>query len=413
MPVLFVDTTRAEKCVLEPLEPTRSNFVLATSHSVSILWLIQGEVYKNMTKRWRSAKHSTNKKAGLANLFRGRLAFGIAALLLTVCLPLRAQVTTDTSGFLTLHIRGTGGTTSSALSFIGLSLTRPVEFQGNFEAIGVNTLTDDNANWIDNQFNGANGKYYLEITSGDYAGVMTDIVDTTGATKTLTIADNYQGLLTGGETYKIRKHWTLASILGAANQAGLGGGTIVTADEILIYVPTSATYTIYYYKTTAAFGGVGWRSFASPSVDESNAKIDLAKGIIVKRKQSNDLDVKLFGAVKMGDTAINVKTGLNVLGNVYSTDTLTLGNCGLYTGDANNGLAGGTLVSADQVLIYDGSAYQIYYYKTTTTFGGTGWRSLTSPSLDASSTVIPSGSSILVKRIDGRPEFFWYAAQPF
>ena len=365
-----------------------------------------------MTIRSRSAQQYPGKNDSLVNSLRDRVIL-ITATLLAICLPLHAQVTTDTSGFLTLHIRGTGGTSSSALSFIGLSLTRPVEFQGNLQAIGLNTVTDDNASWTDDQFNGANGQYYLEITSGSYAGVMTDILDTLGSSKTLSIADNYQGLITGGETYKIRKHWTLASIFGTTNQAGLGGGTIVTADEILLYNPTSAIYTIYYYKTTTAFGGVGWRSFTSPSVDESSAKIDLAKGIIIKRKQSNHLDVKLFGAVKMGDTAINVKTGLNVLGNVYSTDTLTLGNCGLYTGDANNGLAGGTVVSADQVLIYDGSAYQTYYYKTTTTFGGTGWRSFANPSLDAASTVIPAGSSVSVKRLSGRPEFFWYAAQPF
>jgi uncharacterized protein (TIGR02597 family) len=321
---------------------------------------------------------------------------------------LHAQVTTDTSGFLTLHIRGTGGTTSSALSFIGLSLTRPVEFQGNFEAIGVNTVTDDNANWIDNQFNDANGKYYLEITSGDYAGVMTDIVDTTGATKTLAIADNYQGLLTGGETYKIRKHWTLASIFGAANQAGLGAGTSTSADEILIYDPQAAAYTTYYYRT---INPVGWRSTADAFLDQSNAKIDLAKGIIIKRKQSGDLNVKLFGAVKLGDTAIDVRAGLNVIGNVYSTDTLTLGNSGLYNGDSSSGLVGGSSVTADQVLIYNGTGYQTYYYKTTA--GGTGWRSVADFFADASNTVLPAGTSLVVKRQSGRPEFLWYAPQTF
>jgi uncharacterized protein (TIGR02597 family) len=366
-----------------------------------------------MTRSRKSAECSNNKRAGIVSLLRRRLAFGTAILILAICLPLRAQVTTDTSGFLTLHIRGTGGTASSALSFIGLSLTRPVEFQGNLEAIGPSTVTDDNANWTDDQFNGANGQYYLEITSGRYAGVMTDILDTSGSTKTLTIADNYKGLVTAGATYKIRKHWTVASIFGATNQVGLGGGTSVTADQILIYDPSTGLYTTYYYKTTAAFGGVGWRSLASTSIDESNAKIDLTKGIVIKRKQPTDLNPKLFGAVKLGYTAIHVKAGLNILGNAYASDTLTLGNCGLYTGDPDTGLAGGTSVSADRVLTYDGSAYQTYYYKTNAAFGGVGWRSVASTFVDASNTVIPAGSSLLVQRVNGRPDLLWYAVQPF
>jgi hypothetical protein len=128
----------------------------------------------------------------------------------------------------------------------------------------------------------------------------------------------------------------------------------------------------------------------------------LAKGIIIKRKQSGDLNVKLFGAVKMGDTAIDVRAGLSVIGNVYSTDTFTLGNSGLYTGASSTGLAGGSSVTADQVLIYNGTGYQTYYYKTTP--GGTGWRSVADFFADPQIR-FPAGTSLVVKRQSGRPSF--------
>src|SRR5881397_2267644 len=84
-----------------------------------------------------------------------------AAVVLSIfSLVAQAQVVTPPSGFITLTIRGTGGATSSRLSFLGLSMTRPVEYQGYVEAVsapaaGATLLTDNDANWTDNQFNGA------------------------------------------------------------------------------------------------------------------------------------------------------------------------------------------------------------------------------------------------------------------
>src|SRR5687768_8867147 len=130
----------------------------------------------------------------------------------------QTTATTDPVGFITLNVAGTGGAGGSSLSFRGLSLTRPVEYQGSAESVSTNSVTDNEAAWTDNQFNGANGAYFLEITSGPGAGSTYDITATTAATKTVTLAQNLGAGIAAPVVFKIRKHWTIAAVFGAANE---------------------------------------------------------------------------------------------------------------------------------------------------------------------------------------------------
>jgi uncharacterized protein (TIGR02597 family) len=340
-------------------------------------------------------------------------AMGMLALL---TVPAGAQtpppVATPPSGFVTISIAGTGGVGASKLTFIGLALTRPVDYQGNLESFAANAVTDTQANWADDAFNGASGQHYLEITSGPNAGTLTDVVDTIAATKTVVTADDLSSKLSGGETYKIRKHWTIGSIFGSSNEAGLGGGSSVTADQILIYNPQTSGYTIYYYQTSG-LGGTGWRAAGNPFASQTNAKVPLQQGLIIARKQSSGIEVKLFGAVKLGPTSLHVEVGTSIIGNVYPAGSLTLGNSNLYTGDPSTGLSGGSSVTADQVLIYNSATggYAIYYYQTSG-LGGTGWRAAGNPFGDASATGIPLTGSVVINRKHAGA-FNWVVPQAF
>ena len=209
---------------------------------------------------------------------------------------------------------------------------------------------------------------------------------------------------------KIRPNWTLSSIFGATNQAGLQGGTASSADQILVYNASTATYTTYYYQTSG-IGGVGWRKLGDTThSDQSGAFFKATDGILVKRFQSADVSFSLAGAVKLGQTAIPVAVGLNILSNVYPSGTFTLGTSGLQS----SGLGGGTASTADLILIYDpvNAVYNTYYYQTSG-LGGTGWRLAgDSTHADKSGVSIPFGSSILVQRKAATP-FTWVAPQPF
>jgi hypothetical protein len=324
---------------------------------------------------------------------------------------IKATPPQEVSGFTTITVKGHGPHALNALSFIGLGLTRAVVGQGILQVAGTAILSDLSANWSQDQFNGVNGAHYIEITSGPGAGLVTDIIATKSETKSLQTANDLSPYLTGAVSYKIRKHWTLRTLFGPQNEAGLGAGSNINADEILIYDPITQVFTVYYYKT-AGLGGTGWRSNLSPSSDQSDAKLDLTRGIIIRRKQATDLNVKVFGVVKKGATYMAVHPGMNILANIYPTDTLTLGSSNLYTSDPTTGIAGGSNVTADKILIFNGTTYDTYYYKTQG-LGGIGWRSTSSPSTDASDALIAPGSSIIIQRVVSRGAFYWIVEQPF
>ena len=329
-----------------------------------------------------------------------------------------ATATTTPVGYITLSVAGTNGTAASALSFLGLGMVQPSAFQGNLESASGSTIVDNDATWTDNQYNGANGGYYVELTSGTGVGLTSQITATSGSGKSLTLADNLSAYVTNGVTYTIRKNWTLAALFGAKDESGLGGGSATTADQVLVYNSLAQAYTTYYYKSIAfpPGSGTGWRTTASSSVDVSTVPFNPYDGILIRRYQSASLSIPLVGAVKTGTSDLPLNPGLNILSNVYPSGTFTLGTCGLYTGNSTTGLAGGSSTTADQVQIYDQTSgtYSTYYYKTSAfpPGSGTGWRSTASTTSDASTTPIPFGASILIQRTINSA-FEWVAPQPF
>jgi uncharacterized protein (TIGR02597 family) len=330
-----------------------------------------------------------------------------------------SSATTDPVGFVTLNINGTGGNAPSALTFLGLSMTRPVAFEGTVSTVSGTTIVCTGATWADGAFNGTNGPYFVEVTSGPLAGMMTDIVNTVAATQSLVLISPISGL-TGGETIKVRPHWTLPAVFGATNSAGLGGsGSVAGADEILVYDPVGQAYQTYYYKTTTYLGGAGWRT--SANADASQVPLYIDEGILIVRKQPAPLSVVLTGAVKTGPTLIPISQGLNFVSNVYPAAGPSLGTLGasqLFTGSATTGLAGsGSPAAADLVQFYSfnsaapsQSTYTTYYYKTTTYLGGAGWRD--SANDNATSVALPIGQCLIINR-QATGGFLWQIPQPF
>jgi len=132
-----------------------------------------------------------------------------------------------------------------------------VSYQGTITSFGSYSVTDQNANWTGDEFNGANGNFFLEIISGPYAGLMTDILATAVPGDTLRTADDLSSLLAGGELYRIRKHRTLGDVFGKNNENGLNGGaTVAEGDEVRVLDAATLTFSTYYFKT-GGFGGVG------------------------------------------------------------------------------------------------------------------------------------------------------------
>ena len=121
------------------------------------------------------------------------------------------------------------------------------------------------------------------------------------------MAQNLAGGVTAGVTFKIRKHWTIASVFGANDESGLAGGNSRTADQIVLYNGTG--YDIYFYQNGDAQIGNGWRN-VSDLISPMRAATPIypEQGILIKRKQATAVNVVLMGAVKAGQTSFPIFT---------------------------------------------------------------------------------------------------------
>lgn len=334
----------------------------------------------------------------------------IPALLLPMAAAAQLTVYSDVAGFDTVAITGTGGT-ESKLTFAATEFLKSAKYLSVASAVNSTTLTDSTATWIDDEFNAGNGSHYLEILSVNGSktapgvGVTRSIVDTVAATKTIVLEAALPEGLTVPVEYRIVSHWTLATLFGSTNTAGLLGGSALSADQVQLW--NGQGYDSYYYQT-AGIGGTGWRKVGHQSTDASNAVIRPEQNVIIKRVGSGGVSLVLSGWVKTGQTSFDIVSGFNFVPNPYSSP-MTLASSGLYKGSATTGIAGGNVASADQVLLWNGASYETFYYQTTG-IGGTGWRKVGEQSTDASGAAIKPGSSIILyrKNVEG---FTWAISQ--
>jgi hypothetical protein len=129
----------------------------------------------------------------------------------------------------------------------------------------------------------------------------------------------------------------------------------------------------------------------------------------VTRRNASGLTQRLLGGVKLGQTSIPLNTGENVGANVYPITNLTLLASSLFTGSSATGVASNNSASAaDDVLIWNGSAFTVYYYRT-----GAGWRTSTDPVTNRGNVPLAMGTGFLVMRNGGRGLFNWVCPQLF
>jgi uncharacterized protein (TIGR02597 family) len=313
------------------------------------------------------------------------------AALLSASSLLAQTATTDPVGYVTVTVNGTGGFGSEAFTYMGVPLHQPSDTAGAITGTAANTIISATSTWGVDAYAGS----YVLITSGTNEGVSSSIISNTATD--LTTADDLSSFLAGDETFRIHAYTTIADVFGAANEAGLGGGTTAgSADTVLIQSGTG--FKTYYYKT-GGIGGTGWRSSASPLTNEAGTPIAFGTGLIVVRKQSADIELTISGSVFGGDAITPVETAYNWKSASIPVDT-TLN--GLFGAANEAGLDGGTAAgNADNIVVPTAGGLLTYYYKTGG-IGGIGWRSSASPLTDEGATVIAvPGQMFLINRTGG------------
>ncbi len=232
-------------------------------------------------------------------------------------------------------------------------LSGPVAAAGALEAIGANTATDNEADFVTSL--PGTVSYTMKITSGAGEGLNTTVTVTNATT--LATADDLSAMVVAGDTYEIRATPTVSSLFGAANEAGLLAGPSTTAD--LIWIPTGAGFAQVYYNNGA------WRKVGSLGV-AANEPVYFTDGIFIQRRGATTLNIVFTGHVQ------NTKTKAAVDGGVfnYLSRVLPVGVSLADSGLANN-LMTGNSTTADIVWVPNGTGdggYKQYYINSANGF---------------------------------------------
>ena len=223
--------------------------------------------------------------------FLPKLTFVITIGLITAATGFQASATdvfTDPVGFITLTAEGTAGPGSSpAQSFLGLSMTQIPAVRGIVGTVST-TKVGVNSTLTPGQFNAvAQGpQYYIEVTSGQFAGFTDDIISNDAANVFTAIDDSGQVL--AGATFKIIPHWTLSSVFGATNSAGLQAGTSGTADLVEVQNPLTQLFSVYYYAAATKSLTAGWKN-AVGNTDASNVPLYNDQGVLIARQVATNV----------------------------------------------------------------------------------------------------------------------------
>lgn len=298
-------------------------------------------------------------------------------------------------------INGAGGG-SWGLTYLSLQMVRPLAGVGVITSVGAGSITDENASWAEDQFNGPTNRFYVSLKSGASQGRMIDITDTDADLKQLLLAEDLTGAAQPGDEFEIRPHFTVDDLFGAGNSSGLqAGSNPETADNIILFPPGSqASVTLFYSSAT---GNTGWHK--SDFTPAGSLVIYPQQGMIIRRRGVNSVTVFGTGAVKPGATKIQVSPGYNVLGSLRADRSLKLADLNIFTGSPATGLAGGrNAKEADNLLLIDAAgATRTYFYSTVP--GHTGWHS--SAYEPAASVEIPPGTAFVIQRKQPNGSFEW------
>ena len=293
-------------------------------------------------------------------------------------------------------IQGNGGS-GSRETFFSLPLVQPVAYAGTVTAKESDTITDANAHWTNDQFNGANGSFYVEFDSG----LVADITDTDGTAQTLRFPGDLQSVMTVGDSFRIRKHTTISDVFGPNNEAGLvASDNPAEAENVILYMAETQTrQTFFYYNVP---GYQGWnRSDYTPA---GNVVIHPEQGIMVARKTPGDLVIYSRGARPAGPALAPIVPGFNLVGTLKSAASLSFAELNIYTGNPTTGVyAADNPAQADNLILVGPADAGIYWYCNVLNYEG--WYD--TEYHPANTVMIPPGSAFFVKRKAPHGAFNW------
>jgi len=327
--------------------------------------------------------------------------FLMAALPVALAAQASAQTTavTDPVGYITAQAFG------NRLSLIGAPLAEAVLFQGAITAIDDASISVDGTPFTADQFNGAGNPHLVEIISGTGAGAWTNITST--AAGSIGSEDDMTVFAAVGDDIIIRRHNTIGSVFGEANEAGLTpGDQAANADQIVFFDAASGQSSVIFFSNLAApFDG--WRDPAFN--DATNVAIEPQQGIQILRSAAAQQDITVVGHVRTTPLQVSIFNDLNTVA-INAPVGISLNDSGLFTGDAATGVqAGDQAANADEVIVFEDDGSQAVYFYSNLAAPFDGWRD--SAFNDVGDVVLGEGDSVIVLR-KGGGDFAWTVPAP-
>ncbi len=346
-----------------------------------------------------------------ANYARGLRFLPIVAFITTVgVLSASAQnVYTDPVGFITLTAEGTAGPGSSpAKSFWGLGMTPVSVLRGQIGTVN-GTQLPVNSTLTPGQYNAVaeGAQYYIEDlgSNGTAVGFTDDIISNDAANVYTTTDDHLE--IISGDNFKIYPHWTMSSVFGATDQAGLQPAS----DSVTVPNPVTKGSATYVYESASKSVTAGWKNVLN-GADANSVPLYQDQGLLISRTATTNLLVQLVGGVKVGTTIIPLDgPGANFAANVYASSAITLSTSHLYT-DGNS--TDSVVAAIDSVAVHNDATgvLSTYVYENASKSVTAGWKNVLNGA-DASNVAIPLGANILINLGTGHPGFNWNLPAPY
>lgn len=315
----------------------------------------------------------------------------------------QTTATTVPVGFITKTIPAGPDAATPSNTVLSIPLYQTADFQSSVAitpAAGSSDIKLTSATFSAGQFTGT--PHLVRVKSGALVGKFWLITTPQNAGDTVTVVEpnggapgNLTGLL-ANDSCEILPANTFGSTFGlipglgtSAANSGAGAGV----DNILVWNGTN--YDLYYYKQTAVPPVSRWqKSFG----DATNTIILPDDALFFVRKVASPLPVTLMGTVP-STTERTELTGQsnNFVSNRFPVN-LTLATSQIET---TPGWVKATTNSAngvDQVLLWNGASFDVYYYKQTAVPPVSRWQKGFG---DASAISIPAADGMFISRVAG------------
>jgi len=303
----------------------------------------------------------------------------------------QTTVTTNPVGFITRTIAGATSPTSPSVSNLAVPLYAASDYVSSVLTVdGTNQVTLAGAAWVAGQFAVPTAPRLLRVKSSTSVANVGRTLLVTGNTATqLTVAladgiSDIHSVIAAGDICEVIPANTLSILFGATATGFQTGSSAAASDNVLVFNGTS--WDTYYNNAT------NWKKAGSLS-NFNNTIVYPDDGVMVVRIASNPLTITFVGSVP-SSAELNVLggAGSTFIANRFPVDT-TLAGLGLST--SPNWTNGNSASAADNVLVWNGTTWDTYYYT------GVIWKKSGSVgSVDRGTTVISSATSVFIRRIN-------------